>query len=194
MLLKDVSQLWKVVQKLWKFMYLTFQSCQTLTTFATWQLCKVAKVAQSSTGRFPDVRRWRCLERWHYKKARSSCRRTHQGSTRMDTCMWFCTLLSLRGWGINLSKIIFCLDIRLMRRGMMPLWSVVLWSLILRSLPWGIQPKTIHIGSTSGKCPLQLWATFATLQSCKVAKVARVQQLWKVMYLNFQSCWTTFQS
>ena len=25
---------------------------------------------------------------------------------------------------------------------------------------------------TSGKCPLQLWATFATLQSCKVAKVS----------------------
>ena len=46
----------------------------------------------------------------------------------------------------------------------------------------------------SGKRPLQLWATFATLQSCKVAKVAKVWQLWKVRYMNFQSCCTTFQS
>ena len=54
-LLKVVFQLWKVVQQLWKFMYLTFQSCQTVATFATLQLCKVAKVAQSWSGCFPDV-------------------------------------------------------------------------------------------------------------------------------------------
>ena len=53
-LLKDVFQLWKVVQQLWKFRYLTFQSCQTLATFTTLQLCKVAKVAQSWSGHFPD--------------------------------------------------------------------------------------------------------------------------------------------
>ena len=52
---KDVLQLWKVAQQLWKFRYLTFQSCQTLATFATLQLCKVVKVAQSWSGHFPDV-------------------------------------------------------------------------------------------------------------------------------------------
>ena len=51
---KVVFQLWKVVQQLWKFRYVTFQSCRTLATFATLQLCKVAKVAQSWTGRFAD--------------------------------------------------------------------------------------------------------------------------------------------
>ena len=54
-LLKDVFQLWKVVQQLWKFRYVTFQSCRTLATFATLQLCKVAKVAQSWSGHFPEV-------------------------------------------------------------------------------------------------------------------------------------------
>ena len=51
---KDVLQLRKVVQQLWKFRYVTFQSCWTLATFATLQLCKVAKVAQSWSGHFPD--------------------------------------------------------------------------------------------------------------------------------------------
>ena len=56
-LLKDEFQLWKVVWQLWKFLYLTLQSCWTQATLATLQLCKVAKVAQSSVGRFPDLRR-----------------------------------------------------------------------------------------------------------------------------------------
>ena len=42
------------------------------------------------------VCRWRCLEKWHYNKERSSCSRTHQGMTRMDTCMPICTLLNRR--------------------------------------------------------------------------------------------------
>ena len=51
---KDEFELWKVVQELWKILHLTFQSCWTLATFTTLQLCKVAKVAQSWSGRFPD--------------------------------------------------------------------------------------------------------------------------------------------
>ena len=62
------------------------------------------------------------------------------------------------------------------------------------SLPHWCCQRSLSGTDPSGKCPLQLWATFATLQSCKVVKVARVWQLWKVRYLNFQSCWTTFQS
>ncbi|EDR05487.1 uncharacterized protein LACBIDRAFT_329804 [Laccaria bicolor S238N-H82] len=43
----------------------------------------------------------------------------------------------------------------------------------------GVGMQNFRYAPASGKRLIELWATFATLQSCKVAKVAKVRQLCK---------------